>query len=145
MIVTFEYDYLKELSEVGKTQGKKYRFQPQIMKVHIAGIPDNMIANNLTSSYAIHPGEIIKDELEARGITQKQLADETGIPISVLNAVLEGKREVTTEYALLFEAALDIDADFWLRFQSDYNKQIIKSNPDFMSRLKNVRKIVAAL
>ncbi|MDE6076901.1 MAG: HigA family addiction module antidote protein [Muribaculaceae bacterium] len=115
------------------------------MKVHIAGIPDNMIANNLTSSYAIHPGEIIKDELEARGITQKQLADETGIPISVLNAVLEGKRDVTTEYALLFEAALDIDADFWLRFQSDYNKQIIKSNPDFMSRLKNVRKIVAAL
>lgn len=109
------------------------------------GVTDNMIANNLTSSYAIHPGEIIRDELEARGITQKQLALETGIPASVLNAVINGKRAVTTEYALLLEAALDIDADFWLKFQLDYNKQVAKNNPDFMSRLKNVRKIVAAL
>ena len=114
------------------------------MKVHIEGIPDNMIANNLNSSYAIHPGEIIKDELEARGITQKQLAQEIGIPASVLNAVINGKRAITTEYALLLEAALDIDADFWLRFQSDYNKQIAKSNPAFVSRLKKVRKIEAA-
>ena len=115
------------------------------MKVHIEGIPDNMIANNLTSSYAIHPGEIIKDELAARGITQKQLAQETGIPASVLNSVINGKRAISTEYALLLEAALDIDADFWLRFQSDYNKHLAKSNPDFMSRLKKVKKIVAAL
>ena len=61
------------------------------MKIHIEGIPDNMIANNLTSSCDIHPGEIIKEELEARGITQKQLAQETGIPASVLNAVINGK------------------------------------------------------
>lgn len=110
------------------------------MKIHIDGIADNMIANNLTSSYHIHSGEIIKDELEARGITQRQLAQETGIPASVLNAVINGKRAITTEYALLFEAALDIDADFWLRFQSDYNKQMVKSNPDFMSRLKKLEK-----
>ena len=115
------------------------------MKIHIEGIPDHMIANNLTSSYAIHPGEIIKDELEARGISQKKLAQETGIPASVLNAVINGKRAITTEYAILFEAALDIDPDFWLRFQSDYNKQEAKSNPDFMTRLNKVRKIVAAL
>ena len=73
------------------------------------------------------------------------MAQETGIPASVLNAVINGKRAITTEYALLFEAALDIDADFWLRFQSDYNKQVAKSNPDFMTRLNKVRKIVAAL
>ena len=81
----------------------------------------------MTSSYAIRPGEIIKDELEAIGITQKQLAQETGIPASVLNAVINGKRSITTEYALLFKAALDIDADFRLRFQSDYNKQVAKT------------------
>ena len=30
---------------------------------------------------------------------------------------------MTTEYALLFEVELDIDVDFWLRFQFDYNKK----------------------
>lgn len=101
--------------------------------------------NNLKSYHAKHPGELIKKELETRGITQKQLANETGIPSSILNAILNGKRAVTTEYAMLFEAALGIDVDFWLRLQSDYNKQMLKSNPIFMERLKNIRKIVAAL
>ena len=73
------------------------------------------------------------------------MAQQTDIPASVLNAIINGKRSITTEYALLFEAALDIDADFWLRFQSDYNNQVAKSNPDFMAGLKKVRKIVAAL
>jgi len=57
-----------------------------------------MIANNLTPYEPTHPGEIIKDEIEYRGISQKQLAEEIGIPASVLNAVLNGKRAVTTEY-----------------------------------------------
>lgn len=34
------------------------------MKVPLEGSPDNMIANNLISSLAINPGEIIKEELE---------------------------------------------------------------------------------
>ncbi len=54
----------------------------------------------------IHPGEMIKDEIESRGITQKKLAETTGISPSVLNEMLNGKRAVSTEYALLLEAAL---------------------------------------
>ena len=34
MTVTFEHDYLKELFEKGKVSGKKYRFQPQIIKAY---------------------------------------------------------------------------------------------------------------
>ena len=89
----------------------------------------------------LHPGEMIKKELKTRGITQKQLADETAIPSSILNAILNEKSAVTTEYALLLEAALGIDADLWLRLQSDYNKQMLKSNPIFMERLKTLEKL----
>lgn len=104
-----------------------------------------MIANNLTPSQIIHPGEMIKDEIEYRGISQKDLANEIGIPASVLNAVLNGKRAVTTEYALLLEAALGIEADIWLKLQSDYNKQVAKSDPGFVERINRIRKVAAFL
>lgn len=104
-----------------------------------------MIANNLTPSELIHPGEMIKDEIEYRGISQKELAAEIGIQPSVLNAVLNGKRAVTTEYALLLEAALGIDADIWLKLQSDYNKQVAKSDATFMERINRIRKVAAFL
>lgn len=104
-----------------------------------------MIANNFNPSKPIHPGEMIKDEIEYRGITQKELAAEIGLPASVLNEVLNGKRAVTTEYALLLEAALGIEADLWLRLQSDYNKQIAKSDTSFMARLEKIRQVAAFL
>lgn len=75
----------------------------------------------------------------------KDLAAEVGIPASVLNAVLNGKRAVTTEYALLLEAALGIEADIWLRQQAEYNKQVVKSDPSFMERINRIRKVAAFL
>lgn len=115
------------------------------MEVKVEGISPEMIANNLNPSNVIHPGEMIKDEIEYRGISQKALAAEIGLPASVLNEVLNGKRAVTTEYALLLEAALGIEADLWLKLQSDYNKQIAKSDKYFMARLEKIRQVAAFL
>ena len=44
------------------------------MMVHIEGKDDRMVANNLEPHYLPHPGEVIKDELEFRGISQRHLA-----------------------------------------------------------------------
>lgn len=96
-------------------------------------------------SVAIHPGEMIKDEIEYRGISQKALATEIGVPPSVLNEVLNGKRAVTTEYALLLEAALGIEADLWLRMQADYNKQVAMSDKSFLERINRIRQVAAFL
>ncbi len=115
------------------------------MEVKVEGVVPHMIANNLTPVSAIHPGEMIKDEIEFRGISQKALAAEIGLPASVLNEVLNGKRAVTTEYALLLEAALGIEADLWLKLQSDYNKQIAKSDSSFVARLERIRQVAAFL
>lgn len=115
------------------------------MEIKVKGVAPDMIANNLTPSNIIHPGEMIKDEIEFRGISQKALAAEIGLPASVLNEVLNGKRAVTTEYALLFEAALGIEADLWLKLQSDYNKQVAKSDSNFMARLERIRQVAAFL
>lgn len=66
-------------------------------------------ANDMTSSLLIHPGEMIKEEIEARGITQKEVAEKMGVSYTVFNEILNGKRPVTTEYALLLEAVLGSD------------------------------------
>lgn len=113
--------------------------------ITLKGVDPKMIANNLTSSELIHPGEMIKDEIEYRGLSQRKLAAQMGISPTLLNEILNGKRSISTEYALLFEAALGIDADIWIRLQADYDMQVAKSNQSFLERLANIRKLVAAL
>ena len=94
-------------------------------------IKKEKIANNMMSSLLIHPGEMIKDEIIARGITQKELAQQMGVSYTVFNEILNGKRPVTTEYALLLEAALGTNANIWLGLQADYNMQKIKQINNF--------------
>lgn len=113
--------------------------------VTIKGADPKMIANNLEPFMPTHPGEVLKEEIECRGISQKELSRQTGIPYTALNEVLNGKRAITTEYALLIEAALGIESGFWLRMQMDYNVQTAKRNKSFAKRLENIRKFVAAL
>ena len=60
-----------------------------------------MIANNLTPFELTHPGELIKDELEANSLTQAKLAENIGVKPSLLNEIIKGKRGVNTEIALL--------------------------------------------
>ncbi|MDR1881420.1 MAG: HigA family addiction module antidote protein [Prevotella sp.] len=113
--------------------------------ITLKGVDPRMIANNLTPYEPTHPGELLKEEIEYRGISQKKLAAQMGVAYSVLNEVLNCKRPVTTEYALLFEAALGIEAGIFIRMQADYNIQTAKENKSFAKRLAEIRKVVAVL
>ncbi len=112
---------------------------------HINEIENKMTANNLEPFEPTHPGEVVKDEIEYRGISQRQLADEIGVSSSLLNEVLNGKRTMNTQLALLISAALDIDVEPLLRLQTKYDMIMAKRNKTFMQRMKNVRKIAAVL
>ena len=102
-------------------------------------------ANEMMSSELIHPGEMIKDEIAASGLTQKELALKMGVSYSVFNEILNGKRPVTTEYALMLEAVLGTKASIWLGLQADYTMQRAKMDRAFMKRLERLRKYAAAL
>ena len=60
---------------------------------------------------ATHPGELLKDELKERKMTQKQLANDTGIKPSVLSETINGKRSISLNVAVALENALGIPAD----------------------------------
>lgn len=113
--------------------------------IEIQGIDLTMIANNLTPAYPTHPGEVLKEEIEYRKISQRKLSEQMGISYKVLNDILNCRRPVTTQTAMLFEAALDIPADSLMRLQLKYNMQQAAANPSFMERLKQVRKCAAML
>lgn len=100
-------------------------------------------ANELQSFRPYHPGELLKEELECREIKQKDFAEKFGLSYTVLNEVLNGKRPVSIELALLMEAALGINADLLVRMQTDYNMQTARKNTTLMEKLNQIRKIAA--
>ena len=85
--------------------------------IKIQGIDPDMIANNLTPAYPTHPGEVVKDEIEYRKISQRKLAEQTGIPYKMLNDILNGRRSMTTATAMMLEAALGVPTDSLMRLQ----------------------------
>ncbi len=92
-----------------------------------------------------HPGEVLKDEIEYRKISQRQLAEQMGISYKVLNDLLNGRRPLTITVAMMFEAALDIPADSLMRLQLKYNMQKAYNDTTFMERLSRIRKCAAVL
>lgn len=113
--------------------------------ITIEGIKPDMIANNLTPAYPTHPGEILKEEIESRGISQRKLAKQMGLAYSALNEILNARRPLTEKTALLFEAALGVNAEPLMRLQLKYNMQATRKDSSFMERLAQIRKVAAML
>ena len=92
-----------------------------------------------------HPGEILKDELEARGISQRKFADSIGMSYTVLNEILNGHRAMSTTSALIFEASLNVPAEALMRMQLKYDIQTARKNPTLADRLKRIAQTAAVL
>ena len=76
--------------------------------------------DRITGFRAVHPGEVLNDELKERGIKQKDFAAKIGILPSHLNELIKGKRSFTVTIAMALETELDIPYDFWMRMQYGY-------------------------
>jgi addiction module HigA family antidote len=96
-------------------------------------------------AFPTHPGEVLKDEIEARGISQRQLAESMGLGYSVLNEILNARRPLTAKTALMFEAALGIPADSLMYLQTKYNMQTARKDTLIINALKNIKRVAAVL
>lgn len=69
-----------------------------------------------------HPGEMLREEfLVPLGITQSAFATRLGVPLSRLNAIINGRRSITPDTALRLARVLGINAEFWLDLQQDWD------------------------
>ena len=65
-------------------------------------------------------GEILADELDARGWSQTDFAEVLGRPAQFVSEIISGKKEITRESAAQIGAALGTSAEFWLNLQDSY-------------------------
>lgn len=94
--------------------------------------------NDCIPCIAIHPGEILNDELEAREMKQKELASLMNMPTSVLNDIIKGRRALTPEVSVLLQEILGIDASYWLSLQNQYDIDQANINTKIIERKKNI-------
>lgn len=81
---------------------------------------------NFKPNYAIHPGVFLKEEMDMMGITQKTLAETTGVSKTIINEVINGKRKIGADLAVRLEKALYSPAKYWLNLQAIYDETIAR-------------------
>jgi antitoxin HigA-1 len=73
---------------------------------------------------AIHPGEILRDELEELGITPTEFARQIAVPPNRISQIIGGRRSITGDTALRFGHWFGNSPEFWLNLQSAYDLRI---------------------
>jgi antitoxin HigA-1 len=73
-----------------------------------------------------HPGEGLKDDLEALGLTVLEAAKGLGVTRQQLNNILSGRSRITPEMALRLEKGIGSSADHWLRLQNAYDLSVMR-------------------
>lgn len=69
-----------------------------------------------------HPGEVLGDELAARGIAQSALAQQTGLSQPMISQIIQKKKGISVAVAVKLESALGIPASFWLNLQKRHDQ-----------------------
>ncbi len=65
-----------------------------------------------------HPGEILLEEfLKPKGMSQVELARRMKVPIQRVNTLINGKRDMTAETAILLSEVFGNSAEFWMNLQ----------------------------
>ena len=70
---------------------------------------------------AVHPGEVLKDELAEFDVTPTEFARQIDVPADRVSQIILGTRSVTGDSALRFGHWLGVDPQFWLNLQSQYD------------------------
>ncbi len=86
----------------------------------------------------VHPGEILGEELEERGLSANALAGALGVPTNRITAILKGQRGVTADTALRLSRYLGTTPQFWLNLQKTFELRVaeIRSGRDIARRVQ---------
>ena len=77
-------------------------------------------APRVWSDLPIPPGEILAEELAARGLTRHELAARLGWSAPAVNDIIKAKQAITPDIATGLEQVLGIEAEFWTNLEADY-------------------------
>ena len=75
---------------------------------------------------AVHPGRLLKRELEARNLSASRVALDLGVPSGRIVDILNGRRSITADTAVRLGRYFGNRAQFWLDLQSQYDIAVIE-------------------
>ena len=76
---------------------------------------------------AIHPGEILAEELAEIAVTPTELARQLRVPANRFTQIVQGKRAITGDTALRLGHWFGTSAQFWLNLQSAYDIRVAET------------------
>lgn len=87
----------------------------------------------------VHPGEVLREDfMEPLGLSARALAARLGVPANRITEILNGRRGLTAETAILLSKAFGTTSEFWVNLQSFYDLQTATLNPDTLSKAQAV-------
>jgi HTH-type transcriptional regulator / antitoxin HigA len=79
------------------------------------------MAKSFKPAEVFHPGEYLRDELDARGWTQSDLARIVARPLQAINEIVLGKKRITAETAKAIGLALGTGPELWINLQTSFD------------------------
>jgi len=77
---------------------------------------------------AIHPGEILADELKELGVSPTELSRQIAVPPNRVTQIIKGQRSITGDTALRLGHWFKTSAQFWLSLQSAYDIRLAEQH-----------------
>lgn len=74
---------------------------------------------------AVHPGIVLKDELEELGLTPTEFARQIDVPPNRISQIIAGKRSISGDSALRFGHWFGTDPQFWLNLQAQFELAVV--------------------
>ena len=86
--------------------------------------------NPFQPDYAVPPGATLEETMEFLGMTQRELADRTGLTVQTLNRIFKGEQPITYETANRLELVTGTPAAFWNNLEAQYREQLARLEQD---------------
>jgi addiction module HigA family antidote len=78
-----------------------------------------------TTTPAVHPGRLLRRELQARGLSANRFALDLGVPPGRITDILNGRHAITADAAVRLARYLGNGAQFWLDLQKQYEIAVV--------------------
>jgi addiction module HigA family antidote len=87
---------------------------------------------------AVHPGRLLRRELQARGLSANRVSLDLGVPSGRITDILNGRRAITADTAVRLGRYFGNSAQFWLDLQSQYDIAIVQKErgPEIARRVR---------
>jgi antitoxin HigA-1 len=80
-----------------------------------------MKAGHVMFNRIVHPGLILKEELEEAGVSLTEFARQIDVPANRISQIIAGKRAITGDTALRFGHWFGVEPQFWLNLQAQHD------------------------